>query len=554
MTNPLKRKLPASINGSDRSKRMRHEVLDQHHNNFAAIRPQRQFRQQNFQLYPQEQYFATPMSTQHMPQSYFDFSRQRVQQNFVTVRKPDPRVPYNDRAVPILLSAKIDHSTSPVDFQTKDWKSRAWNNYRHAIKLLKTGISREQFSLPEAKDSCGPILTIDCVDLYVYNTHVYVAATEQGLLTVPEYLKLCGIPLERKIRFNGKIPMWARTLFEMADRRTVWECAAPDQCDGQIDLEEMSTVSVYHTDTTFPDYDPYCSWGYVYCDRDNQIGWFPLNLTRPFGNAGERGEKLPKGLSEVEKAHVFCLPPRKPNPQELAEAKFRRAEERERGEGQNKTLNDYLKECGYLYGKYAPENQKKTGIFFDEPTEVPAWYGEPRNQSGEPPATSAKTSAKTSANPTTNKTLCTTVAQIPSEGSADRSVDSSKKRAAVVGIATKDTVEKTNAEGPASDTHRDGHKERHDAETDLTTAQIKYKESHHTKTGDASPKDAGGGHVQTHDDSGFDLSVDQKSSRDANGRLLVEVSPSKHACYDDIDTHDDSGIDLAVDQNKPEKI
>jgi hypothetical protein len=274
--------------------------------------------------------------------------------------KPDPFVPYSELRIPILYSTKIDHSSN-LTLQKDQWDTTVWKNYYNALVMVKVGINREQLGLPVAKEGCGSPVTIDHVDLHLDlgDDKVYVAASERGLMAVPDYLKLCGIAPERKLRFTGKTPYWAKTVFDAAEKRYVTEAF------GEIPLPVRSEVHVLEKFQMTAG-----TWGCMYSAHLKKVIQFPLAYT-----SDDREFAMVKGcpgpLSAVELKHVFALPEKEPTPQELGEALFAQAEQCDRDAldlQMTKTRDDYLHECGYLYGKYAPANtQQKKGIFFESP-------------------------------------------------------------------------------------------------------------------------------------------------------------------------------------------
>jgi hypothetical protein len=278
--------------------------------------------------------------------------------------RPDPFSPYSELKIPILCSTKIDHSSN-LTLQKDQWDATAWKNYYSALVMVKVGVNREQLGLPAAKEGRGSPVSIDYVDLQLdlSNGQVYVAASERGLMTVPDYLKLCGIAPERKLRFTGKPPHWAKTVFDAAEKRYVTEVF-----DG-VPLPVRSEVHVLEKFQM-----PAGMWGCLYSAHLKKVIQFPLAYTskdREFAMVKE----CPGPLSAVELKHIFALPEKEPSPQELGEALFTQAEQCDRGVldlQMTKSRDDYLNECGYLYGKYAPANtQPKKGIFFESPPFAP---------------------------------------------------------------------------------------------------------------------------------------------------------------------------------------
>ncbi|KAJ4360952.1 uncharacterized protein N0V89_001521 [Didymosphaeria variabile] len=279
-------------------------------------------------------------------------------------RKSEFFAPYSDFTIPILWSTKIDHSFSP-NLQQDQWDSTAWTNYYSAITMLKAGITRQQFGLPEAKEGHGGSVTIDYADLYLdlSDGKVYVAASERGLMTVPDYLKLCGIAWERKLRFTGKAPEWAKAVFDAAEKRYVTEEFK------ELPLPVRSEVLVLMKFPVSAPRTPAGTWGCVYSAHLKKVVQFPLVYTSDRELALVK--ESPGPLSAAEVKHVFAFPEKNPSPQELGEALFKQAEECESGNldlQMTKSRDDYLQECGHLYGKYSLANtQEEKGIFFNPP-------------------------------------------------------------------------------------------------------------------------------------------------------------------------------------------
>lgn len=280
---------------------------------------------------------------------------------------PVPFTPYSELRIPILCSTNLDHSFNSAP-RTEQFDSTAWTNYYSAIVMIKAGVNRKQLGLPQAKEGHGSPVTIDYVDLYLdlSDGNIYVAASDRGLLTVPDYLNLSGIAVERKLRFTGKTPEWSKAVFDAAEKRYVTK-AFPG-----LPLPVRSELQVLDT---FPHLlPPVGMWGFVYSPKFKMVIQFPLAYTTTDReSAMVRGRPGP--LSAVELKHVLALPEKEPSPQELGEALFAQSREYDRSTldmQMTKSRDDYLKECGHLYGKFAPANtQEKKGIFFESPPFTP---------------------------------------------------------------------------------------------------------------------------------------------------------------------------------------
>ncbi|KAF2450007.1 hypothetical protein P171DRAFT_440424 [Karstenula rhodostoma CBS 690.94] len=264
--------------------------------------------------------------------------------------KPVSFVPYSALKIPILSSTNIDHSFN-LTLENEQWDSTAWKHYYCAIAMIKTGIGREQLGLPTAKEGHGSPVTIDYVDLYLdlSDGKVYVAASERGLVTVLEYLKLSDIAVERKLRFTGRTPAWAKAVFDAAETRYVTETFQDIPLPVRSEVQVLNVLSLPLA--------PASLWGSMYSAYLKQVIQFPLEYTtkdREFAMVKGR----PGPLSAAELKHVLALPEKDPSPQELGEALFKQAQECDRNTldlQMTKSRDDYLKECGYMYGKTGNE-------------------------------------------------------------------------------------------------------------------------------------------------------------------------------------------------------
>ena len=235
-------------------------------------------------------------------------------------------LPYSDIMIPVMWSTMIDHSASS-SLQRDEWDSTSWEGYYEAIALLKTGLNRQALGLPEASKSAGSLFTIEDVDMYfnVVNKIIYVAS-ELGLITVPDYLNMCEIALERRVRFNGKIPKWAMTIFDAADKRYVAEVFDKDP------LPLRSEVHVF--DTFESNQEPVGLWGCVYSVETRKILQFPMIYT---------SEERLDLFSLPSLKHFFGVPEKQSSPQEPGESLFEQTQD---------FLDDYLKDCGHPYDRH----------------------------------------------------------------------------------------------------------------------------------------------------------------------------------------------------------
>lgn len=192
-----------------------------------------------------------------------------------TPRKRYNVVPHSRESVPILFSDKAAHST-----RTELVPDPSPDAVRHALELIKDGFTARDLGLacaiaPLARDSrivrTGPAVVINDVDLYLHDRTIRVAS-EDGLVTVPDYLEFRGVPETRKVRFNGRTPPWAKRLFGDAEKRRITEPYGPE-APGQLLLPVGGVVEVYKVDG--------CGWALGKLTDEDRIGWFPVDLTEP---------------------------------------------------------------------------------------------------------------------------------------------------------------------------------------------------------------------------------------------------------------------------------
>lgn len=317
--------------------------LDSPNNDLASQQSQREL------LPLQQDHSQSLRSTSECPSSENEQLDDEAQ--VVSIR-PEPFTPYSDSTIPILWSTQINHSVAlDPSLQYHEWSPATWKGYGEAIVLIKTGINRQSLGLPAASKEAGSLLTITCVDLYynVLDKKIYVAS-ETGLITVSDYIRLCNIDLSRKLRFTGTIPTWAKTLLGKEEKRYVTE---------PFEGEPLPVRSEVHVFATFdsPE-EPAGPWGYMFSVAVRSALRFPMHYT---------AKKRPGILSAVEQKHILGLPDKQPSPQELGEALFRQAEDCDQGKldlSMTKTRDEYLKDCGYLYGKFALANTQQKKDFF----------------------------------------------------------------------------------------------------------------------------------------------------------------------------------------------
>jgi hypothetical protein len=181
---------------------------------------------------------------------------------------------YTD-SVPILFSSDIAHDDGMWDVYTSNDALMA-NALDLIIKgktALKTGLPWKGLPLGRKSeyDSSLPTKVITDVDLYLRldDNKVYVAS-EQGLLLAASYLTLIGVPTTQKVKWNGRIPMWAQAAeLERQERRVMveWEATEPDHLDVMrgafIHVHEMRDDGM----------------GFCRTFDGSKMGWFPYKLT-----------------------------------------------------------------------------------------------------------------------------------------------------------------------------------------------------------------------------------------------------------------------------------
>jgi hypothetical protein len=181
---------------------------------------------------------------------------------------------YTD-SVPILFSADIAHDDGIWDVYTSNDALMAM-----ALDLIIKGKTALKDGLPwkglplgrkNGSDSSLPTKVITDVDLYLRlaDNKVYVAS-EQGLILAASYLTLIGVPPTQKVKWNGRIPMWAQAAeLERHERRVMveWEATEPDH----LDVMRGAFVHVHERRDD----------GMAFCRTfdGTKMGWFPYALT-----------------------------------------------------------------------------------------------------------------------------------------------------------------------------------------------------------------------------------------------------------------------------------
>lgn len=134
---------------------------------------------------------------------------------------------YLHDSVPILFSSTISHSPES-DFLNSPSGTLVVN----ALAIIGPSVdSQAKRGWPSAVEipgrtasSTNPVKVVSDVDLYLHGIgNELCVATERGLVDVPTYLELIGVPKRQPIRFEGFVPSWARAKFRNPEkRRIVW--------------------------------------------------------------------------------------------------------------------------------------------------------------------------------------------------------------------------------------------------------------------------------------------------------------------------------------------
>jgi hypothetical protein len=181
---------------------------------------------------------------------------------------------YTD-SVPILFSADIAHDDGIWDVYTSNDALMAM-----ALDLIIKGKTALKDGLPwkglplgrkNGSDSSLPTKVITDVDLYLRlaDNKVYVAS-EQGLILAASYLTLIGVPTTQRVKWNGRIPMWAQGAeMERQERRVMveWEATEPDH----LDVMRGALVYVHERRDD--------GMGFCRTFDGTKMGWFPYELT-----------------------------------------------------------------------------------------------------------------------------------------------------------------------------------------------------------------------------------------------------------------------------------
>ena len=135
---------------------------------------------------------------------------------------------YDNSSVPVLYSTKIQHTRS-----TELQNCPSIDLVNDAFDAIEAGLKPyAQYGWPSAIDLLGrtpnkntPTRVLNDIDLYFYKetmkTGKLYVATDRGLLVVKKHLKLVGIPKTQPVRFEGRVPPWAKAASRTREKRRV---------------------------------------------------------------------------------------------------------------------------------------------------------------------------------------------------------------------------------------------------------------------------------------------------------------------------------------------
>ncbi|KAJ4319526.1 hypothetical protein N0V94_003861 [Neodidymelliopsis sp. IMI 364377] len=198
---------------------------------------------------------------------------------------------YDDNSVPVLYSATITHTDS-----TELLNSPPEELIFDALDAVERGFKPDRYGWPSAIGLLGrkpnkdmPTKVLNDIDLYLHESDgkLYVA-TDQGLIIVAQYLKLIGVPDTQPVRFNGRIPPWAKAALNAREKRRVVRSfglsretaglktakRVSEEHDGNLSLKLGSSIVVYKIDEND-------EWAYGRSCEEDKKGWFPISYTCP---------------------------------------------------------------------------------------------------------------------------------------------------------------------------------------------------------------------------------------------------------------------------------
>ncbi|KAJ4986189.1 hypothetical protein SVAN01_08342 [Stagonosporopsis vannaccii] len=134
---------------------------------------------------------------------------------------------YFHNSVPILYSSMIQHAdgsellTSPSEMLVLDAVTAIEAS---SMPHKKPGWSTATELLRRSPTNSHLTRVIKDVDLYLFKSETenqLHVATDRGLLLVTEYLKLIGVPEAQPVRFEGRVPPWAKAALLAREKRRV---------------------------------------------------------------------------------------------------------------------------------------------------------------------------------------------------------------------------------------------------------------------------------------------------------------------------------------------
>jgi hypothetical protein len=184
---------------------------------------------------------------------------------------------YDHNSVPVLYSVAVKHSSS-----TELLNNPPEELVFDALDAIEKGFRPHQYGWPSAIGLLGrtpnrdnPTRVFNDVDLHLHeNSNKLYVATDRGLIIVAQNLSLIGLPDMQPVRFDGRIPPWAKVALKKREKRRVthgFEAAKESQ---DMSLKLGSSVIVYKVDQNY-------EWAYGRSCDDDKKGWFPLLYTCP---------------------------------------------------------------------------------------------------------------------------------------------------------------------------------------------------------------------------------------------------------------------------------
>lgn len=134
-------------------------------------------------------------------------------------------IDYLHDSVPVLYSSMISHSSN-ADFLNSPSGTLIVN----ALAIIGPSVDPQaKRGWPSAIELPGrtlsqndPVKVLSDVDLYLHKKeNDLCVATDRGLITVTSYLKLIGVPKKQPVRFEGRVPSWAKAIFRTPERRRI---------------------------------------------------------------------------------------------------------------------------------------------------------------------------------------------------------------------------------------------------------------------------------------------------------------------------------------------